>query len=268
MTAKGRRPATGCGAAAAIVAVAAIACAMSCTSSPGAPDAVRPVDAGSAGDARTAPDAGADAGAADAGPVADGGSAADGGDGRSAYYGSVVFNEILTDGTAEGDPNGDGDADPVEDQFVELVSVSASSVPMGGFRLVERDLASVPRHTFEAGFVLAPGRAVVVFGGGDAPAASASATYFAANAADPGIPWGLHLSLPSDSVELQDDAGRLVARFCYGGTGECVVEPAADQSLTRSPDVSGEWTAHTSAAGGTAGAAFSPGTKADGSPFP
>jgi hypothetical protein len=59
----------------------------------------------------------------------------------------------------------------------------------------------------------------------------------------------------------------VVARFCYGvGEGDCALEPAADASLTRSPDLSGDFVAHTSA-DGAGDAAFSPGTRVDGSPF-
>ncbi|MBN1945240.1 MAG: lamin tail domain-containing protein [Bradymonadales bacterium] len=198
---------------------------------------------------------------------------ADGGvgtiDGRpiSELYGRILFNEVLTDGTVEGDPNGDGDADPVEDQFVELVSTAESALDLQGFTLVESHLPALPRHTFGAGFSLEPGHAVVIFGGGDAPDASEGATFFTANAADPGIPFGLHLSMPSDHILLLDDAGAVVARFCYGeAEGECSLEPAADESLTRSPDLVGSFVPHTDAEG-SAGVAFSPGTRLDGTAF-
>jgi len=42
----------------------------------------------------------------------------------SPFFGRVVINEVLIDGTAEGDLNGDGDTGhPFEDQFVKLVNV-------------------------------------------------------------------------------------------------------------------------------------------------
>jgi hypothetical protein len=183
----------------------------------------------------------------------------------SPRFGQIVFNEALTDGTAEGDPNGDGDANAVEDQFVELLSRHSEAVAMGGYTLVEEDFAGLPRHTFAQSFSLAAGKAVVVFGGGDAPAAITGATFFAANAADPGIPFGLDLTTPADAIYLLDADGKVVAWLCWGGTGECARAAATDQSLTRSPDGAGDFVPHEDAAG--AQGAFSPGTKVDGSGF-
>lgn len=220
-----------------------------------------PIDAGP--DDGGAGDGGPDGGASDGG-MDDGGLI--GGRPRSPLYGMIVFNEVLTDGTTEGDPNGDGDADPVEDQFVEIVSLASSAIDLGGFTLVEEDLPDLPRHTFAAGFSLAANAAVVVFGGGDAPDASGSTTFFAANAADPGLPFGLHLSTPADSLWLLDLEGAVVARFCYGGDDDCALEPAADESLTRSPERTGDFVPHRDAAG-SSGEAFSVGTRADGTAF-
>jgi hypothetical protein len=44
------------------------------------------------------------------------------------------------------------------------------------------------------------------------------------------------------------------------------LEPATDQSLTRSPDLTGDFVPHTTAAGSN-GATFSVGTQVDGAPF-
>ncbi|MGC4120869.1 MAG: lamin tail domain-containing protein [Myxococcales bacterium] len=183
----------------------------------------------------------------------------------SPLWGSIVFNEVLMDGTTEGDPNGDGDANQVEDQFVELVNASAAAVALDGFTLVDLDFPDLPRHTF-ATFSLGAGHAVVVFGGGSAPAATASTTFFSANAQDPGVPFGLHLAASADAMLLLDGSGKVVAYFCYGGTAECPLEAASDESWTRSPDVTGGFTPHRTAAGSD-GAAFSAGTKVDGSAF-
>lgn len=233
-----------------------------------APSADAGLDAG-VGDAGVLDGASPDAGPADAAaPDAAGPDAGSTIEGRpiSPLFGDVVFNEVLTDGTAEGDPNGDGDASPVEDQFVELVNVSASAISMAGFTLIERDLPDLPRHTFASDFMLQAGRAVVVFGGGDAPDATVTATFFAANAADPGLPFGLHLSVPADSMLLLDASGAVVARFCYGAAPECPLAAASDESSTRSPDLTGDFVPHRTAAG-SGGAAFSVGTRADGTDF-
>lgn len=183
----------------------------------------------------------------------------------SPLWGSIVFNEVLIDGTTEGDPNRDGDANPVEDQFVELVNASAAAVSMTGFTLVDLDFPDLPRHTF-ATFSLGAGKAAVVFGGGSAPAATASTTFFSANAADPGLPFGLHLASPADAILLLDGNGKVVSYFCYGGTTGCPLAAPSDESMTRSPDVTGAFVSHKGAAGAN-GAAFSAGTRVDGAGF-
>ncbi len=193
-----------------------------------------------------------------------------GGRPKSPLFGQIVFNEVLTDGTAEGDPNGDGDTGhPFEDQFVELVNVRGADLALDGFTLIEEDLAEgSPRHTFPAGAVLPAGHALVVFGGGDAPAATATAAFFSANAADPaGLSFGLHLSVPADAVWLLDAEGGVVDRFCYGSPAAgCPLQAADDASLTRDPDLTGDFVPHPTAAG-AGGATFSPGARLDGTAF-
>ncbi|MBN2494594.1 MAG: lamin tail domain-containing protein [Deltaproteobacteria bacterium] len=229
------------------------------------------VDAGDAGaDGEDGSDAGADG--TDGADGADAGGDDDGtihGRPKSPLFGAVVFNEVLIDGTAEGDPNGDGDTShPFEDQFVELVNVHGADVDLSGCRLIEEDLAEGrPRHTFPAGTTLPAGHALVIFGGGDAPEATDTATFLTANADDPGgLSFGLHLSDPSDTVWLLDPEGGAVALFCYGGADDCALPAAEDASLTRDPDLTGDFTPHDEAAG-SGGAAFSPGTLVDGTPF-
>lgn len=192
---------------------------------------------------------------------------------NSALFGQIIFNEVLIDGTAESNPdgnrdaNGDGDAHSVDDQFVELVNVHDSAIDMGSFTLLESHLTELVRHTFADGFTLDAGDAVVVFGGGDAPDATDSATFFVANAADPGLPFGLHLYNTTDDMLLLDDEGAIVARFCYGAAEEpCELEPAADSSLTRSPDLTGDFVSHVEVEAAEE-AAFSPGTRLDGTIF-
>jgi hypothetical protein len=221
------------------------------------PGGVAPIDAGTGGAG------GGGAGGGGAGP---GGAGGGGGAPLSPLYGKVIVNEVLIDGLAEGDPNGDGDSDAVADQFVELVNVDSGPVNLDGCTLVEVDLPGLPRHTFAAGTTVPAGHALVIFGGGDAPPATATATFLTANAADPGIPFGLHLSTPADSMTLLDTASLVVARFCYGGTDDCSQAAATDQSLTRSPELIGAFVPHTDVTG-PGGAAFSPGTHADGTPF-
>ena len=86
------------------------------------------------------------------------------------YYG-FVLNEVLYDpptDTIEGDANGDGNRDANDDEFVEFVNSSESSLDISGYKLFDSDrlAANTPNHEFPANTVLSPGQAVVVFGGG------------------------------------------------------------------------------------------------------
>lgn len=188
-----------------------------------------------------------------------------GGDTSSPHLGAIIFNEVLTDGTTNEDANGDGTIDAMEDEFVELVNVSGSAVDMTGWTLSEKDWdIHLPRHTFAQGTAPGPNVAIVIFGGGDPPDPTASVLYSASNAQDPGIPYGLDLDDAGDKMVLLDADGLFVDEFTYGDQGG---PPAAsDESLTRDPDLTGDFTPHTQATT-SQGAIFSPGTRTDGSAF-
>jgi len=124
--------------------------------------------------------------------------------------------------------------------------------------------AFLPRHTFAAGTSLAPRGAVVVFGGGDPPDSTQAVLFFASNAQDPGDPYGLDLDDAGDRIRLLDADGLTVASYAYGDEGG---QPAvSDESSTRDPDLTGDFTPHSQAAL-SQGAIFSPGTRVDGSAF-
>jgi len=183
----------------------------------------------------------------------------------SPLFSKIVINEVLIDGTTDGDPNQDGEApDAVGDEFVEILNVSDAAVDIGECIVVEKNLAALPRHTFAHGLTLEPGKAIVVFGGGTAPDDTSSSIFVVANAADPGIPLGLHLNDDGDDLRILDKEGRLVAAFSYGENQE--VQAPSDQSITRSPDGTGAFLPHTEASGDES-QIFSPGTRIDGSSF-
>lgn len=179
----------------------------------------------------------------------------------SPLFGAVVINELLTDGAVNGDPNGDGDApDPVGDEFVELVNGSDATVDLSGFTLQE-DTFPTPRHTFPSGTLLPAGHALVVFGGGTAPDDSATAQFTVSNANEGAIPFGLHLDNEGDTLRLLDTNAQVVAILSYGvGPSPLVF---GDESLTRSPDITGEFTPHSS----VSDLSFSPGLRSDGTSF-
>ena len=183
----------------------------------------------------------------------------------SAIAGDLVFNEVLADGTVNGDPNSDDTLDPVEDEFVEIANLSDVTVDLSGYTLVEDDFYHLPRHTFAAGTVLQAGQAIVVFGGGDLGALSATNCWFVtAQNEDSALPYGLSLNNAGETIWLNDTSGVGVASFAYGGSsGIDVIE---DASYVLSPDVYGTgYTHHTYASASTGD--FSPCLFVDGSAY-
>jgi len=181
----------------------------------------------------------------------------------------LVLNEVLADGTVEGDPNGDGDLDATDDEFIEIANLSGVSVDLSGCTLEENDVVGLPRHTFAEGTVLMPGAAIVVFGGGDVSGLSGDhVTYVTADNADAGVLLGLDLGNAADRVRLKSPAGDVLAELCWGelfGATDCV-DVVEDASMTRDVDVTGEaWGAHGAVTGDVG--SFSPGTTRDGGAF-
>jgi hypothetical protein len=142
----------------------------------------------------------------------------------------LVLNEIHADPhLTQGDANGDGAVSSDGDEFVELVNVAGHSIALGGVAISD---ALAARYTFPDAEVLAPGCAVVVFG-------------------------GLVLNNGGDTVTIALGETVLTS-VTYGPEG------GQDQSLTRAPDLSGGFVLHFMA---NPDARFSPGRKADGAVF-
>lgn len=160
---------------------------------------------------------------------------------------SLMINEVLADPASgdAGDANGDGTRSYWQDEFVEIVNLSPVEVDLSGWTLSD---AVRVRHTFPTGTVVAPGGAIVVFGGGE-PALSAGTTVFQ-TATGVG---GLGLNNSGDHVKLGDLDGNPVAEARWGSEG------GKDLAMTRlsDGDPAAEWTTATP----------SPGTKLDGSNF-
>ena len=186
-------------------------------------------------------------------------------EGFSPHLGSIIINEVLTDGDTDGDPNEDGTTDSMEDEFIEIINISNQSIDLSGWVIIETDWgASLPRHTFDAQTLLEPLGVIVVFGGGEPPESYGSVTFVSANAQDPGIPFGLDLDDAGDVIRLQDSDGLTVFAFTYGDEGG--LPAPSDQSITRDPDLTGDFVSHGEASS-SEGALFSPGTRNDGTPF-
>jgi len=163
---------------------------------------------------------------------------------------TVIINEVLADPPMDlaGDANGDGVRSFADDEFVELVNVSAEPVDLSGYTISD---GLRVRFTFAAGATVAAGAVVVVFGGGDVGSFSVATTgeVFACDA-------GLGLTNTGDSVTLADADGNVVNEMTYGSEG------GNDRSLVRAVDGDAEATfiAHPTID-------YSPGFKSDGEDF-
>lgn len=167
----------------------------------------------------------------------------------------LVINEYLADPPAgpPGDANGDGVTSTSQDEFVELINAGSAPVGVGGFSISD---AIQTRFTFPPGTVIPAGEAAVIFGGGsprgDFGNARANGLVFTS---------GLSLNNASDSIIIKDSFGAEVARHDYPPP-----ESDTNQSITRSPDINGNFVEHSTAQGGD-GRLFSPGTQLNGSAF-
>jgi uncharacterized protein (TIGR03437 family) len=181
----------------------------------------------------------------------------------------LVINEVLADppGAASGDSIGDANHDGVrsssDDEFVELVNATSRDLNLGGYQLFTRASSTTNdtlRFTFAANTILPACSATVIFGGGTFDpndSAFGGAQVFKAGS-------GLSLSNTGGVVTLRDNVGSVIGIFEYGGsTG---LNGSSNQSLTRSPDVTGAFTGHATAPE-SGGRVFSPGTRVNGAPF-
>jgi hypothetical protein len=170
----------------------------------------------------------------------------------------IVINEYLADPppASAGDANGDGARDAAQDEFVELVNLSGAPLDISGFTVSD---ATSTRFTVPPGKIIPAGEAAVLFGGGVPTGsfgnAGANGLVFAIGGA------GLSLNNGGDSIIIKDALGVEVVRHDYPPPPSAI-----GQAITRSPDVTGSFVAHSSAVG-SGGNLFSPGARASGSPF-
>ncbi len=181
----------------------------------------------------------------------------------------VLINEFLADpGASETDPtvgdaNHDGVRSASEDEFVELVNTTVNDIDISGYRIFSRSTgADVQRHVFLAGSVLPSCSAIVVFGGGTASFNPNDSAFGGAQVvrASSG---GLALGNGEGVITLQDQNGAIVNLVAYGGSSG--IEADNDQSVTRSPDITGNFAQHLAASGGAR--PYSPGTQLNVAPF-
>lgn len=183
---------------------------------------------------------------------------------------AVFINEILSDPPdgIGGDANHDGVRDGTQDEFIELVNGTATEdINVGGWTIRTRAVGSTTettRFTFSAGATLPAGEGIVVFGGGGANFNPQDEVFGCARVLKANSATGLSLTNGGLTILVRDGAGNLITQFAYGGsTGP---DGSNNQSLTRSPDVTGSFVQHTSAAGAN-GRRYSPGLKVAGTPL-
>lgn len=154
--------------------------------------------------------------------------------------GQVILNELLA--------NEPGSTTAAE--YVELVNVGGATADLSGYTL--SDAVGV-RHVFAGGTTIAPGKALVVFGG-----ASAIPGGIAAVAASSGA---LGLNNTTDTVTLRDASGTSVDALAYPSS----LASTDGVSMNRSPDASptGAFVLHTA----LSSASTSPGKRPNGASF-
>lgn len=164
----------------------------------------------------------------------------------------LVLNEFLSDPpNPTGDANLDGTLNTSQDEFVEFLNVSEESFDLSGYEIHD---GFGQRHIFPVGTLLAAGRAIVVFGGG-APVGSFGGSLV--QVASSGF---LGLNNSGDTISLKTPGGgSTLLEYEYDGS-------VMDESMSRSPDGSGAFVAH-SLASGAGTALYSPGVTVDGNSF-
>jgi len=181
----------------------------------------------------------------------------------------VLINEFLADPAASttdptvGDANRDGVRSASQDEFVELVNTTVNDIDISGYRIFSRGTgADVQRHVFAAGTVLRSCSAMVVFGGGTTSFNPNDPAFGGAQVVEASS-GGLSLGNAEGAITLQDQSGAIVNLVAYGGSSG--IEADNDQSVTRSPDITGNFAQHLAASGGAR--PYSPGTQINGAPF-
>jgi len=182
---------------------------------------------------------------------------------------SLVINEALADPPdgAAGDANLDGTRSSTQDEFIEIVNAASTDIDLGGYQLTTRGSngADIVRHTFAADTIIAPGTAVVVFGGAQIATFNPDHPLFAGALVLTASTGGLSLTNSGSLIRLLDPSGTVIEQLAYGGA--TALEGDRNQSLTRAPDIIGDFVWHTSVAGNEM-RLFSPGTRINGAPFP
>jgi hypothetical protein len=169
----------------------------------------------------------------------------------------LIINEALYDPATDitGDANGDGTRSASEDEFIEFINNSSSSLDISGYTIFDTAALNngTPRHLVPASTIIPANGVYVVFGGGDI-----SMGDFGNATVQTSSSGGLNLTNNGDVITVKDDQDNVILVFDSSSTG---LNFGNDQSVTRNPDITGSFVLHTTA---NAALLFSPGLAVDG----
>jgi hypothetical protein len=169
----------------------------------------------------------------------------------------LIINEVLFDpasddpGTTEieGDANGDAVRDALADEFIEFYNNSSAPLDISGYTI--SDIAAL-RHTFPPSTVIPANGVLIVFGGSTPTGTFGGAIVQTASEGE------LNLSNGGDIITVRNPSGTEVVVF---DSSSIMVSVSSDQSVTRSPDITGNFVLHT---GANASLSYSPGLMVSG----
>ncbi len=175
---------------------------------------------------------------------------------------NLVFHEIMVDpsiGTVN-DANHDGVFHARHEQFIEIVNAGNAPICLGGWTL--EGIKWRTGHLFPLGRALAPGKALIVFGGG-IPTSEFGGTIVQRSTSASGI----NLDYDGDILTMRDANGITVRRLSWGHCGGMACNAdhwrgslPLKSSLVRWPNPDGQWQVH----GQISSIPMSPGLKSNG----
>lgn len=179
---------------------------------------------------------------------------------------SLVLNEALYDpalddeqtAEIEGDANNDGVRDALEDEFLEFFNDSDTNLDISGYKIYDSNAfgSGTPRHVVPANTVIPANGAYVVFGGGTPTGNFGTAIVQTASDGELNLSNNgdvVTVTTANDAIVLQLDSSQLES--------DLGIDFGSDVSITRNPDITGQYDFHTNA---NSALAFSPGLRVDG----
>ena len=195
----------------------------------------------------------------------------------------ILINEFLADphaDVANGDANGDGVRDALQDEFIELVNVSPKAIDLTGWKIGDDDVLN---FQFPDGYIIQRNEFVVIFGGGDVSGLPGynidqllTKVFTASGSIGDGLdeagdyvvmqsPNGLdNTYLAFGSTAGLDPTGTAISGLTWEFPQSTAANAANDNSITRSPDAGQEQADPFSEHLSVNTASFSPGTTLEG----